>query len=137
MAEYAVFRNKNVDLTKDELYDMVREREHKIHGYEGQNFANFQDNVSYKKPKKHRVQHSDIVDVNYPLVESEQPKKSFWKSGMTIVWMIILFLAVLFILYLSIYRYGLAGKSLYNGNTMTGLALLSPEIGSLLRFGLM
>lgn len=51
--------------------------------------------------------------------------------------LIVLLIFIGFILYLTIYRYIIAGKLFNNGKSMASLAVLSPEIMTLTNMGLM
>lgn len=120
MDEYQLYRNRDVDLNGDNLFELVRKREN---GGKSRH-VHFADDVDDRNEyQKHRnVKHS-----------KENNKESSVKK---IIWTVVLLIIAGVLLYLTIVRLGVAGKSLYKGNTLTGLALLSPEIGSVVRMGL-
>jgi ATP-dependent Zn protease len=54
----------------------------------------------------------------------------------TLVMIIFLLIIVGGLMYLTFTRYYMATDSLYKGNNLAGFAMLSPEIGNLVRMGL-
>jgi hypothetical protein len=119
MSGYQIYKNSDVNLGADDLYELVREKEntkrHHVHYVDGEP----QDDSQY-----------------FEVTPLPREKKQGESSVKKILWTIVLLVIAGVLLYLTVYRMGVAGKSLYKGNTLTGLALLSPEIGTVVRMGL-
>jgi hypothetical protein len=114
MSEYQIYKNSDVDLGADDLYELVREKENNTR----------------------RVHYVDTEPRDDSEASTPRKKKQGESSVKKILWTIVLLVIAGVLLYLTVYRMGVAGKSLYKGNTLTGLALLSPEIGTVVRLGL-
>lgn len=77
-------------------------------------------------------------EIEKTIEKEEQNKEHINKlTGNFIMKIIGLILIFFVILYLTIYRYGIAGKLFKNNEKLAGLAILSPEISSLLGYALL
>lgn len=109
-----MYQNMDVDLSNKNLYMLLDEE------------------------KKQMPNNEIVIDTNIQPQQDSMIMRQLNTKNIVVKFVVILLLLAIvgFVLYLSIFRIGLAGKSFFKGNTFTGLALLSPEIGSLVKLGL-
>lgn len=112
-----VYENVSADLDADELYDLVQDRELRLDNSHQGWISN-----------GHRNHDHDGHDNDK---HKKQPCN--WRN---LAWNVVLILVFVALLYLTFSRYRLAASSIYKGNNFSGLAMLSPEIGSIVTMGL-
>lgn len=74
-----------------------------------------------------------IPDVKNDVEKAKHKEQSIYS---TLVMIIVLLLVVGGLMYLTFTRYYMATDALYKGNNLAGFAMLSPEIGNVVRMGL-
>jgi len=115
------YRNENVDLSDNDLYNLVREQADNDHlevipgTYDDQKQAQLMVQPQQVHHEKQEKQLSPMINL---------------------LWILLLLVIVGVLLYLTFIRYALAGKSFYKGNNLAGFAMMSPEVASIVKLGL-
>jgi hypothetical protein len=114
------YRNENVDLSDNDLYNLVREQSDNDH-------LEVLPGI-YDDQKQAQLMHQEHQ------VYDKQEKQS--SPMVNFLWILLLLVIVGVLLYLTFIRYALAGKSFYKGNNLAGFAMMSPEVASIVKLGL-
>ena len=115
------YRNANVDLSDNDLYNLVRE----------------QDDNDHLEVIPGIYDDQKQVQIMHQMQQVHQDKQEKQSSPMVnFLWILLLLVIVGVLLYLTIIRYALAGKSFYKGNNLAGFAMMSPEVASIVKLGL-
>jgi hypothetical protein len=127
-----VYRNKNVGTNDEHLYDLITDKTAYYDNDPNSHLEIKLDNES-KILNFHNGNETEMQ--LRQLRQLKQNKGIFSTENMSttkkIMYTVLLLICAAILLWLTVLRLGLAGKSLYNGNTLSGLAMLSPEISSI------
>jgi hypothetical protein len=75
-----------------------------------------------------------IQKQNYPMQQNRGGSNGGVMS--TVVWCCVFLLLLAVVLYLTVFRYVLVGDAINKGESLTSIALLSPEIGNAIRMAM-